>query len=156
MVNSADSKTEERIASINYVITFYKDLQQLLHFYSIYADTLVENKALIEGGKLAEEQKLHIRNLIVNVRYYARKCKLFVNAMATEAKIKDANKKAIEEYFNQFKSDFIPKEEALENYVSELNKFFVTNVAKEILQNNAELISQIYSIKVTGGNNDSN
>lgn len=144
MVNSSDSKTEERIASINYVITFYKDLQQLLHFYSLYVNSLAEFKNEIEKAKLSDEQKTAIRNITTNMRYHSTKCKLFVNSMGEEAKIDKEKKQVLEDSYKTFMSDFVPNEVALETYVSLLNEFFVTNVAKNILQNNAELLNAIY------------
>lgn len=144
MANSGDSKTEERIAAINYVVTFYKDLQQLLHFYSLYINSCAENKAQIETGKLGEEEKALLKTILSNIRYHSTKCKLFVTSMGEEAKLGAESKKAIDEAYKNISTEFIPKTEDLETYVTELNKFFVSQVAKNILLNNAELLDKIY------------
>ena len=147
MASTSDSRTEERVAAINYVITFYRDLQQLLHFYSILVGTLAELNTEIVTQKLAAEQKDQIRNNLVNIRYHSTKCKLFIASMGEKAALEKEQKETIEKAYKAINSGFIPNLEQLEIYVAELNKFFVENVAKHILENNADLLSQVY-----GGN----
>ena len=142
MGNTSDSKQEERIAAINYVITFYKDLQSLLHYYSLLVNAAAELQ--INKDKLTDEQKQQLTNLVQNTRYHATKCKIFVDAMSEESKLNKDLKKKIDTAYKTATENFILKDDGLTEYVSLLNKFFVQNVAKHILKNNVELISEIY------------
>lgn len=144
MASTSDSRTEERVAAINYVITFYRDLQQLLHYYALLVGTLAELNTEITNNKLAAEQKDAIRNTLVNIRYHSTKCKLFVASMGKKAALEKEQKETIEKAYAAINSGFIPNLEQLEIYVAELNTFFVENVAKHILENNADLLSQVY------------
>ena len=130
---------EKDLAGASYIITFYKEVQDLTSHYANYSNILLElenrhgitekmseTEKAVAASKMPDEEKAFIIQQAQLVRYAAYKCYIeYHSIMLGVGQSVDA--KLIESY-KRIKSTFIINRDDLESYVMALNAVIVKDV----------------------------
>jgi len=138
---------EKEIAGASYIISFYKEIQQLTHNYGNYLNLMleVENKYGNPPKNIDDEVQNQISYTIQTVRLSIHKSYVMYCSIQPTLEEKDNKKRTeLKEAYNQLKKDFVLNRETLENYVVSINAILVKDIIQNLLASSQGLINEVY------------
>jgi len=135
---------EKDIAGASYILTFYKEVQDLTSHYANYINIMLElqNKYDSNVNKMSDEEKALISQQAQLVRYAAHKCYIEYNSIMLG--IKQQPDVKLTESYNKIKTNFIINRDDLETYVILLNAVIVKDVIQNLLATSQDFINKVF------------
>ena len=148
MSKSQKNINEEKTTAASYIITFYKEVQELTHNYSTYTNIVLEldNKYTQEAqqkGQMEENDRNVLVQVLQTFRYHANKCFLQYECIS-EATSNQKNKDSIAEHYKKIKKEFMINREDAYNFVKAMNIFLINDIMKHLLEDSQETIDSLY------------
>lgn len=146
---------EKKVAGASYIITFYKDIQQITSFYAQYNNLILELKAkskadIKETGEIRdipEETQEVYKVLLQNIRYYVSTCYIQYKTLKKPLNLKSNSE--LEEGFKIIKNNYVIKVEDLEKFTICINSVLVEGVIKSLLETSEGIVGGVYGDKTT-------
>lgn len=139
---------EKDLAGASYVLTFYKEVQDLTSHYANYLNIMLELESKYAGhaDKMPDEEKAFITQQAQLVRYTAHKS--YIEYCSIMQGIgQNADPKIVASYA-KIKNTFVINRDDLESYVITLNAFIVKDIIKNLLATSQDFVNRVF------GNND--
>lgn len=136
---------EKKTAAASYILNFYKEVNNLNHYYSQYLNAMIEleNKyGQKYSDKINDSEKVALMNFIQLCRYTSHKCYIQYKAITGAINQKE-DKKVLNAYL-KVKTDLVIKREDLENFVVSLNSFLIKDIIQNLLESSQGLVSDIF------------
>lgn len=137
--------SEERTAAASYIVTFYKEVTQINHFYAEYYNLLIELEAkypALDIDKIEQQEKGIIIQSMQNTRYFVHKT--YIQCSCISQVLGDSDIKKIKELYEKVNKNFVIVREDLAQYVTALNLFLLSNIIQNLLRRSQELVNEIY------------
>lgn len=141
----ADKKpiSEEKSTAASYIVTFYQEILQLTHYYSLYYNTLMENKAKKQHNSENTEADINnIAMLIQNLRYLSNKLHIMYGAISIQLK-KEKNQ-VLEEAMMQLNLQYSIDINQMKIIVEQYHVFLMNEIMKTILESSQDIMKNIY------------
>jgi len=135
---------DKQTAGSNYIITFYKEIEELTHNFAIYSNVMLEIKQKYgnELGNVEEDVKSVILKTVQAVRVGLQKS--YVQYISIKSVLNlDTNNK-VEDLYKLIKSQFVIKIDDLENYVIAINTVLVNDIIQSLLNTSNDLLQSMY------------
>lgn len=138
---------EKATAAASYLLTFYKEVQNLKAYYAQYVNIVLEIENRYPNSevmkKASDEEKQVIAQAIQNMRSAIIISNTSYNSIALS--IKDVKvDKEINAICENIEKSFIPKRDDIKNYVTKLNAFLLKDIIKSLLDTSQTLIENIF------------
>lgn len=135
---------EKQITGVSYILTFFKEVQQITHTYAQYVNLMLEleTKYNKDVDKIPEEERAILTGTMQLIRQSAHKVYIQYVAISESGKLK--KDKEITSTYKPIKKNLIINRDDIEKFVIALNKVLVTDIMQEILANSQSLIGNIY------------
>ncbi len=136
---------EKKIAGASYIFNFYKEVEILTDYYAQYINFLLQLKEQTKNtdlSKLGDAEKQTLIEGVQGVRLAAHKIYVQYTSIAGVLKLELSEK--IKESYAEIKKHYIIKEDDLEKYVIEINKFLLNQIIQELLEDSQSLIEEVY------------
>ena len=142
---------EKKIVASNYIINFYKDVNNLTNTYSQYKNDLLYLKAKYRDlpdlqlhAALLETERQALVQHTSNVRYWALKVYVQVEAIKNKIKIDQKTIEKIDKEYKIIKDQFIIDSENIQEFVVLFNKIIVNSVITTLLQTAESFVNEVY------------
>lgn len=135
---------EKDLAGASYIITFYKEVQDLTSHYANYINIMLELESKYGGqaDKMADDEKALIAQQAQLVRYASHKCYIeYYSIMLGIGQTADIK---LTEKYNKIKSTFVISRDDLEAYVTLLNAVIVKDIIQNLLSTSQDFIGKVY------------
>jgi len=147
MTRSQKSINEEKTTAASYIITFYKEVQELSHNFSLYENVILELENKIGSGgfdlsKVDEGDKNTLIQVVQTVRYHAHKCILQYECITQSVGVQ--REPSVKDSYEKIKKNFIIEREDLFGFVKAMNMFLIKDIMKHLLEDSQETIDNIY------------
>lgn len=125
-----------------YITLFFQDLETLNHCLALYLNILIPIKdkyKLIETRQgiiteLNENDANDLKDITKEIRYSAVRINTKLKALqAAFPDLANKDKSKLEENYRLLTTSLIPKYETVDEYVTELNKLFITGTGNQLL-----------------------
>lgn len=125
-----------------YITLFFQDLETLNHCLALYLNILIpikEKYKLIESRQgmiteINESDANDLKDITKEIRYSCVRINTKLKALQTAfPDLKNEDKQKLEENYKQITTTLIPKYETVEEYITELNKLFITGTGNQLL-----------------------
>lgn len=135
---------EKDLAGASYIITFYREVQDLTSHYANYINIMLEleNKYGKDAAKMGEEEKALIAQHAQLVRYASHKCYIEYNSIMLG--INQPTDAAVVNKYAKIKTTFIINRDDLEAYVIALNAVIVKDIIQNLLATSQDFLSKVY------------
>lgn len=140
-----------------YITLFFQDLETLNHCQALYLNILIPIKdkyKLIESRQgiiteLNEDDANELKDITKEIRYSCVRINTKLKALQSAfPELTSKDKKKMEENYTHIITSLIPKYETLDEYITDLNKLFITGTGNQLL-----LKSNQYYSALTQSNN---
>lgn len=136
---------ETKLAGANYIISFFNDIQNLNHHYSMYCNMLIEVNAKhginsIEG--LEEYEKNTLIKVSQDLRYYVNKC--YIAYVSIHESLEITKSEEIPIVYPKLMNRFIIIREDIEKFVTEINVVLVKKIIRDLLQTSQDIFNDVY------------
>lgn len=125
-----------------YITLFFQDLETLNHCLALYLNILIpikEKYKLIESRQgmiteINESDANDLKDITKEIRYSCVRINTKLKALQTAfPDLTNKDKEKLEENYKQITTTLIPKYEVVEEYITELNKLFITGTGNQLL-----------------------
>jgi hypothetical protein len=138
------SDNEKRVIASSYLTDFYVNVQTLTQQFCIFLNLIIEENQKKKEGVSLEEGEIETHKAVLqNLRYYINKTYISYKTIYPNLKLSLDPK--IEATYREINKNYDIDNQKLEDFVIALNASLVNDVIKEILVNNSDIISQLYS-----------
>lgn len=152
MAKGQKAVNEERTTAASYIITFYKEVQELSHNFVLYENIMLElnvkYKNFSQGLNIEQEDKDILIKLVQTLRYHSHKCMLqyqcIIESIEDKETKDDKEKKESEELYKKIKETFIIEREDIYLFVKFMNKFLIKDIMKHLLEDSQTALDNIY------------
>jgi len=136
---------EKEIAGASYVLTFYRDVQELNNNYVQYCNLLIELEAK-EHIKMGIEERQILIQAVQVLRENIQKSYIEYTALISNIDIeKNVEKdKELADIYKELTTKFIIQRDKVGEYVKHINNFLIRNVIRTLLQTSEDLITSMY------------
>jgi hypothetical protein len=141
---------EKQIASANYVVSFYNEIQLLIHNYAIYLNLMLETKNKYNAST-EDEEKLKINSVdkqqIIDtsqqLRYSIHKVYILVSSLLSSLK-KEKDKEDIDTEYTSLSEEMVFNKESLKKYVFLCHNILTDEVMSNLLVTSQDIVNQVY------------
>ena len=125
-----------------YITLFFQDLETLNHCLALYLNILIPIKdkyKLIETRQgiiteINEGDANDLKEITKEIRYSCVRINTKLKALQSAfPELTNENKAKLDSNYNQIITSLIPKYEVLDEYITELNKLFITGTGNQLL-----------------------
>ena len=125
-----------------YITLFFQDLETLNHCLALYLNILIPIKTkykLIETRQgiiteLNEEDANDLNGIAKEIRYSCVRINTKLKALQSAfPELTNQDKAKMEKNYNEIITNLIPKFETLDEYITDLNKLFITGTGNQLL-----------------------
>lgn len=125
-----------------YITLFFQDLETLNHCLALYLNILIpikEKYNLIESRQgmiteINESDANDLKDITKEIRYSCVRINTKLKALQTAfPDLTSKDKEKLEENYKQITTTLIPKYEVVDEYITELNKLFITGTGNQLL-----------------------
>jgi negative regulator of genetic competence, sporulation and motility len=125
-----------------YITLFFQDLETLNHCLALYLNILIPIKdkyKLIETRQgiiteINEDDANDLKEITKEIRYSCVRINTKLKALQSAfPELTNENKAKLDSNYNQIITSLIPKYEVLDEYITELNKLFITGTGNQLL-----------------------
>lgn len=137
---------EKEIAGASYIIAFYKEVQNLTHYYGSYLNLMLEIEHKYGNPPKGIEPEVNnaLSVTIQTVRLSVHKS--YIQYQSIKNTLEEKKKKDdLEKAYFKLKNEFVLNRDALEKYVVSLNALLVRDVIQNLLASSQDLVRDIYS-----------
>lgn len=137
---------DKKYAASNYIITFYKEIEQLTHTSGIYHNHLIEIKNLYGStslDKLEDNVKQTILEILQVIRLGVHKSYIQYNSIINVTKIK-VNPE-IKSKYDSINDQFIINFSDLQDYVIAINNVLVNEIIQDLLNTSNDLLVNMFN-----------
>lgn len=141
---------ERSTAAASYILSFYKEIENLTHNYATYLNLIIELKTKYEdiSKGLTDEDKAVLNQAVQMTRYTVHQSHIKYQSIKPHFKKTDQNKdKDLTKAYNQIKDTYIINTDNLEQYTLIMNQILLTEIVQNLLNTSQELLGDIYDAK---------
>ena len=132
---------DEKITASSYIISFYREIDQLTTQYSIHHNVVLEIK---QYKDLDQGRKDILTQSTQAVRLCIIKTFIRFESMKEYLKVDEKTFNNIELLHQKINSEFIIKLEDCKAFVLEMNKILLTKIIKSLLTTSQEVLNGVY------------
>ncbi len=148
-------KDEKKVMGASYIYDFYTIVSLLNDSHANYGNIIMEivHKYSEEYlTKINDAEKQFYLTATQNLRYYIIRSYIMFKSILKA--LKDSTsyneiEEAIDKDYKKIKDNFGIERETVEDYVINLNSFITQDLIKKLLEDNADLINELYSKNVS-------
>jgi hypothetical protein len=135
---------DKQTAGSNYIITFYKEIEELTHNFAVYTNVMLEIKQKYgdDLSKVEEDVKTVILKTVQAVRIGLQKS--YVQYVSIKSVLKLDSNNIVEDLYNTIKKQFVIKIDDLELYVIAINTVLVNDIIQSLLNTSNDLLQSMY------------
>lgn len=148
---------EKRVAAASYILSFYEEVNNVTHYYSIYLNALIEldtKYSKIESNelmaKVPDEDKNQLIQLTNYIRYHSNKCYIQYKTLLPKLNIKEDKK--LTNFFNSITTTYIIQRAELQEFVLTLHSVLMDGIIQELLESSQSYLENLYGQAPESGN----
>jgi len=149
VIKSPSQVSEDKTTAASYIISFYREVEELSHYYALYLNFILELEGKLgsqfEKTELGEADKNIYKEALHNMRYYTIKAYNRYRCLVETKRIKES--KTLEKIYPEIEKNYAITRPQIKIIVIKFNVILADEVMKSLLETSQAIVENIYDNK---------